>query len=210
MCAVVQDRVKGLLSHDYMKEDIYLVRFLRSRNFNTTLAEQRLKANLKWREETNIDNVRLEDFSDISSKYPVYMDTHAKNGAPVVTSASGVWNLVETHRTGKGQRLLRYLEKVMDSFLLRHGCPRCLIGIGYFLNSYENHFPGMIDKLVIVNATPTIQVVGPLARFATRSDFLSHVKLYGNNKEVWENYLQEFIDKDQLPVELGGTHTHNK
>ncbi|CAL8068092.1 unnamed protein product [Orchesella dallaii] len=224
-------RISPILPHDYMKEDIYLVRWLRARNFNIPQAEDMLKTHLRWRKATNMDRLRMKDFADISSKYPVYVDTFDKNGAPVIIAANGQWDLREAHLTGNGQRLLLFIDKAMDEAaslirkaqqegknvtrfhwvlnqegfnLIQHGCPRCFLSIVHFLNSYENNFPGLMDKLIVINAPRSIQVVAPIVR-ATSSTFESRVQLFSTNKAEWVKYLLEFIDEDQLTEEYGGS-----
>ncbi|ODM93185.1 SEC14-like protein 2 [Orchesella cincta] len=203
-----------------------------SRDFNVDDAERFLKDDLRWRKSTKIDKLRLEDFADIASSYPVHIDTYDKNGAPVITAISGQWDLRQAHLSGQGQRAQLFLDKVMDEaanqvrraqhegknvtrfhFLLnldgfnlvQHGCPRCFIGILTFLRSYESHFPGLTDRIVIFNAPQTLQTLRPLVRSAISGHTRRHLKLFGTNKAEWQKYLLEFIDKDQLTEDFGGT-----
>ncbi|CAL8068094.1 unnamed protein product [Orchesella dallaii] len=227
-----KSRVLPILPRNYMKEDVYLIRWLRAKDFKIDEAERFLKADLKWRKSTKIETLRLEDFSDISSDYPVYVDTYDKNGAPVITAIAGQWNLRTVHLSGLADRAQLFLDKVMDGaaaqvrrvqtegknvtrflFLLNlegfnlveHGCPRCFLGIVTFLQSYESHFPGLTDKIVIFNAPPTVQAVRPIVRQAISTHTRRHIKIFGSNKVEWRRYLLDFIDEDQLTEDFGGT-----
>ncbi|CAL8109311.1 unnamed protein product [Orchesella dallaii] len=224
-------RVLPILPDAYMKEDIYLIRWLRAKQFDVNQAEEFLRENLKWRKANQMEKIHSEDFSDIVTDYPVYVDTFDKNGAPVITAIAGSWDLRKAHLSGESTRLHRFLDKTMDEaamkvreaqsqgknvtrfhFLLnldgfnlvQHGCPRCFLGIISFIQSYENHFPGLTDKIVIFNAPATIQAVRPIVRGAISSRTRGNIHLYGTNKAEWQKYLLQFIDAEQLTEDFGG------
>lgn len=44
----------------------------------------------------------------------VFVDTYAKNGAPVITAVAGAWDLRAAQVTGQSNRLHRFLFKIMD------------------------------------------------------------------------------------------------
>jgi hypothetical protein len=50
------------LDKDYQKSDIYLIRWLRAKNFNIRAAEEMLIADLKWRKNEKMDNIDQEDW----------------------------------------------------------------------------------------------------------------------------------------------------
>jgi len=169
-------------------------------------------------------------------EYPVFVDTVDKNGAPVITAVAGTWNLRQAQITGQSHRLHRFLYKIMDEasnkireqqlkgknvtrfhFLLNlegfnlitHGCPRCVLGIINFLQAYENHFPGMTDKIVVFNAPASIQAIRPVVRSALSSRTRGNIQVIGTNKPEWQQYLLKFIDSEQLTEDFGGTRVRN-
>ncbi|ODM89230.1 SEC14-like protein 2, partial [Orchesella cincta] len=76
-------RVEPLLTSDRMKQDVYLIRWLRSKNFDVNAADKMLRDSLKWRHDEKIDNIHLEDFSDMASEFHVTVDTYDKTGRPI-------------------------------------------------------------------------------------------------------------------------------
>ncbi len=50
------------LDKDYQKSDIYLIRWLRAKNFNIRAAEEMLVSDLKWRKNEKMDNIDQEDW----------------------------------------------------------------------------------------------------------------------------------------------------
>lgn len=97
-----------LVPREYMREDIYLIRWLRgtsfnpqfakkslpliiyrsdcickAANFNLDTAEEMLIRNFKWRKQKNMDHILEEDFTDIIEEYsPMYVDITDKKGQP--------------------------------------------------------------------------------------------------------------------------------
>ncbi|CAL8068084.1 unnamed protein product [Orchesella dallaii] len=225
------------LPHSYIKEDEYLIKWLEARNFDVQEAEKMLLADLRWRKSNNIDNLQVDnDFPDLLEDYPVQIDTFDKNGAPVITAFVGDWDLRNVHLTGKAPRLLLFLDKMMDDAAkivrksqkegkavrgfhvllnlegfntVQHGCHKCVLGIVRLLQSYENHFPGLVDKIVIFNAPPTIEAIAPLIKKSITSDLDRHIKVFGSNKAAWKQYLNQFIDEDQLPEDFGGSRRND-
>jgi len=230
-----KQRVIRTVPQDYMKDDIYLIRWLRARDFNVKAAEEFLIKNLEWRKINKMDGIIDEDFSDIMDDFPVYVDTYDKKGQPIITAVAGQWDMRQSHVTGRDKRMFRYMLRVMekatnlvreaqqdgknitrfdyvlnlDGFnMVQHGCPRCMLTIFDVLRSYEQFYPGMIDKIVIINAPPTIRVLfGPLVRSAVSGGTIGSVnlKIIGTNQNEWKRYLMNLIDENQLTEEFGGT-----
>ncbi|OXA62748.1 Phosphatidylinositol/phosphatidylcholine transfer protein SFH2 [Folsomia candida] len=107
------------LKHDYMKTDLYLIRFLRAANLNLKDAEQRMIDNLKFREENNLEGILSEDWSDIENDYPYSTDTVDKEGRPIVSFSLGDWDLRKGIVQGKRDRVIRYLDKAFEDVALQ-------------------------------------------------------------------------------------------
>jgi len=228
-----KQRVTGRLPHDYMKQDIYLIRWLRAKNFHIDQAEQMLSENLKWRKANKIDNILQEDWSSYQEKYAYYLDTLSKDGMPMLTGNFGEWDIRAAGVAGQMPTLIRYLNKGMEDAvttirkfqsqgknvtqfeflvnmdnynIVQHGCIQCISFYLALVNSYENHFPGFANHLVLFNTPPVFEVVlraiRPLMSPMTRNA----LQVYGQDKEQWSRRLLEIADKSQLTPEFGGTY----
>ncbi|CAL8068098.1 unnamed protein product [Orchesella dallaii] len=225
-------RMSPIVPHAYMRDNIYLIRWLRAKNFNLKDAELFLRENLKWRKSTGMDKIHSEDYSKAVLEFPIYVDAVDKNGAPVITCLLGVHDIRQAHLTGRAPMFLRFVDKIMDEAemkvrnaqlegknvtrfqfvinldgfnLVQHGCPNCVVGTLSFLSSYENHFPWLTDKIVIINAPPNIQAILQALRSAITDRTRRQIKIFGTDKNEWQKYLLSFIDKDQLTEDFGGT-----
>jgi len=220
------------LPHEYMKEDIYLIRWLRAQGFDLKKTEQMLMQNLKWREDNKMDGIHEEDWSDMEAEYPYHLDGLDKQGQPVIVGNIGDWDLRRASVTGRIQRVLRYLDKAMDEAtikiremqkegknvtkfffivnldnfnLAQHTCAPCAAGFLQFLRSYENHFPGSADKIVMINVAPLFEFVLQVVKSTVTPQTRQAMHVYGKNKAVWQKFILESIDKSQLTPEYGGT-----
>lgn len=53
-------------------------------------------------------------------------------------------------------------------------------------------------------APVTVATAAELVRANANSVTWKSIKLYGHDRNVWQNALLKFIDKDKLPEQLGG------
>ncbi|ODM90086.1 SEC14-like protein 2 [Orchesella cincta] len=107
--------VEPILKESYMKQDTYLIQWLRARNFDIHSAEQMLRANLKWRKENGIDYIENEDWSDMISDFHATMDTYDKTGRPVGVIDIYDWDIRRAVIQGKAPRLLRYIVWLVEN-----------------------------------------------------------------------------------------------
>lgn len=226
--------VEPILTQDYMKTDLYLIRFLRAANLNLKNAEKRMIENLKFREEFGMDTILSEDFSDVEGDYPYYIDTVDKEGRPIISFTLGEWDIRKGILQGKRDRVMRYLDKAFEDAALKirqkqakgmnvtqavflinlsgfnlaqQGCLQCLPMIyQYFL--HQVHYPNMADKIVLINTPGLFEAVLQLLQPIMAPETKIALKVFGPDKEKWRKYLYSFIDKDQLYTEFGGTRKH--
>ncbi|CAL8079960.1 unnamed protein product [Orchesella dallaii] len=218
--------------HDYMKSDIYLIRWLRAKNLNLRQAENMLMENLKWRKQYNIDGIHDEDWSDMFQDYPYTNDTFDLAGRPIGAFSLSDWDFRKAIASGKQVRLFRFMIKLLDEAtnavlrlqqegknvtqwkvlmnmegfnLVQHGCGSCLPGFSYFVQAYENYYPGFADAIVTINTPSAFQVVLNLVRPVFTPQTRESLKVFGTNRAQWMAYLDKEISKDQRYPEYGGT-----
>jgi len=63
--ATLKKSVVPKLKRDFEKDDIYLLQFLRAKNFDPKKAEQYLLSESQWRTDYKMDSIHTEDFSDM-------------------------------------------------------------------------------------------------------------------------------------------------
>lgn len=227
----LRQRVGAHLTEPYMKEDLHLLRWLRATKFNIDEAQKRLMENIKWRKQNKIATIHKEDFSEIAEDYP-YVFTVDKQGQPAFIAFAGEWDIRNAVLTGRAARIIRYMNKALESGarvirqmqyagknitrlnliidldgfnIAQHGCLNCLFRILDFLLLYDNHYPGLADKVIFINTPPSVAAAAEIVRNNANSETMKAIKLYGTNKKVWQKILLDFIDRDELPTELGGT-----
>ncbi|OXA55512.1 hypothetical protein Fcan01_09365, partial [Folsomia candida] len=224
-----KESVKGRLPQEYMYEDIYLIRWLRAKDFRLKDAENMIMQNVAWRKENQMDNVLKEDWSDFRKEYKYWIDGVDKEGRPILIIDVGEWDLRKASVTGQAKRLGRYIdsiyeeinEKVRTMRLVegknvtqrKWGVPRVRIPLATrVVTTYETHYPGNQHKTVLVNSKLScypqspgpfqtlLQILRPLMSQNTRDTQF----IYGKKEEGAEALLKD-INADQLAVEFGGT-----
>ncbi|CAL8112990.1 unnamed protein product [Orchesella dallaii] len=225
-------KVISKLPEKFMKHDIYLIRFLRAKKFDVNMAEKFILEDIKWRKENTISSIHVEDFSDIEDDFKAYVESYDREGKPIITAQFGNWDIRLAVVSGRMRRLERYIDRTfevatrkvrklqaqgknvtqwdyiinMDNYNVRqHGCVPCLPFYIYLINSYENHFPGHADKIMLINTPPVFElvlnVIRPLMSPLTRRA----LKVYNQDKSQWQPELFRYVSPDELPPEYGGT-----
>jgi len=226
-------RMVGRLPHEYMKQDIYLIRWLRARNFNIDQSEAMLNENIKWRKANKMDSILQEDWSEFHEKYPYYLDTTSKDGSPILSGNFGDWDIRGIALAGRMPHLIRYLVKGMEDAvtlvrkmqdqgknvtqfdflvnmdnynIVQHGCLQCVSFYLALINNYENYYPGFANRIALFNTPPVFEVVLRVIRPIMSQITRQSLRVYGQDKGQWNKALWAIADKSQLTPEYGGTY----
>eukprot|EP00542_Grammatophora_oceanica_P019789 CAMPEP_0194048652 /NCGR_PEP_ID=MMETSP0009_2-20130614/28009_1 /TAXON_ID=210454 /ORGANISM="Grammatophora oceanica, Strain CCMP 410" /LENGTH=436 /DNA_ID=CAMNT_0038694581 /DNA_START=115 /DNA_END=1425 /DNA_ORIENTATION=+ len=179
------------------------------------------------------------DMSLYFVQFPQLYSGHAKNGAPLFISKPGVLNVdaVECITTLEGILKFHWYimvrdfgdrlreQKKLDPDAFKQFSCVCVLDLAGLTTSQLSSralaiikeqsaidsvcFPETMNRMVIVNAprffTATWGIIkGWLdARTASKIDVIS-------SRKAWEAKLLEFVDKDQLPMDYGGTGVDTK
>ncbi|ODM90085.1 SEC14-like protein 2 [Orchesella cincta] len=228
-----RQKVEPMLYANYMKQDTYLIQWIRARNFDINSAEQMLRENLKWRKNNGIDNMRKEDWSDLVHELPLWLGTYDKTGRPIGVFEVNLWDIRGIILQGRGPRALRYVMNLVENItgqvyerqekfgmnvtqivilanadgfnVIQHGCPVCLPFWIQFIQLIESHYPEVLDEFIIINATPAIQVVLEAIRPFLSKNNRDGIKVFGPNKAKWMPYLDAKISKEERRERYGGT-----
>jgi hypothetical protein len=224
--------LKGKLPQEYMYEDIYLIRWLRAKNFRVKEAEAMLMQNVAWRKQEHMDNVLGEDWSEFRKQYKYWIDGVDKEGRPILFIDVGEWDLRKASVSGQSQKLTRYIDSIyeeinakvrtmrlqegknvtqyyqifdMEGFTLQQqGCPACIPLATRVVTTYENYFPGGSHKTVMVNTPGPFQTLFQIIKPLMSKISRDNLFIYGKKEEGVEALLKD-ISKDQLAEELGGS-----
>jgi len=224
--------LKGKLPHDYMEEDLYLIRWLRAKNFKLKDAEAMLTQNMNWRRDNKMDGILKEDWSEYRKQYKYWIDGVDKEGRPILFIDVGEWDLRKATVTGQSAKLTRYIDRIyeeitekvrnmrtvegknvtqyyliydMDGFnLAQHGCPACIPLTTRVITTYENYFPGGQHKVVLVNTPGPFQTLLQILKPLMSPMTRDILNIYGKKEEGAAVLLKD-ISADQLVAELGGT-----
>lgn len=216
-----------------MKREIYLIKWLRSNNYNLDRAEDALYRNLRWRKEQKMDTIHSEDWSDMwDNDYRYYIDGRDKMGRPFLFLELKHFDARKLIVQGKGERMLRYFSKAwdegcnliqelgakygnmtrgnvvfdLDGFnAVQHVCIQCIPYMIRNVVDFVQHFPECLDKMIYVKSPQIMEQVLTLTKPLLPAEYGNSTFVYGTNKEVWMAGLREDFDLDQLPPGLGGT-----
>ncbi|ODM91443.1 SEC14-like protein 2 [Orchesella cincta] len=225
-------KVINKLPENFMKQDIYLIRFLRAKSFDVNMAENLLLDDIKWRKENSISRIHEEDFSDVEEDYKAYVESFDREGKPIITANFGDWDIRKAVISGRMRRLEHYIDRTfeiatrkvrqlqaqgknvtqwdyiinMNNYnVLQHGCVPCLPFYIYLVNSYEKHFPGNADKIMLINTPPVFEVVLSVIRPLMSPLTRRALKVYNQDKSQWQPQLFKYVSPSELPPEYGGT-----
>jgi hypothetical protein len=119
--AKMRPLIEESLTQDYMKEDIFLLKFLRAKKLNVDDALDSLRQTLKWRKENNIDNLLSVDLSEVFKKNPYDIDGVDKEGGPVVIIpfTNDQWDIRKYTVSGQRQVLTRHWDQMLEKIALK-------------------------------------------------------------------------------------------
>ncbi|ODM99264.1 SEC14-like protein 2 [Orchesella cincta] len=190
------------------------------------------KQNIKWREINKMDGIMKEDWAEFKEKFPHYMDTVSKAGQPIRTGNVGEWDIRAVAVSGKLNAIMRYMELGMEESLqgilkirmegknvtrfdfifnmdgyneVQHGCTQCMAFYVALINSYERHYPGFCDRIILFNSPPSFEVVLSVIKPLMSADTRNALEVYGHDKTQWQKRLLEVVDASQLTPDYGGT-----
>ncbi|OXA38448.1 hypothetical protein Fcan01_26848 [Folsomia candida] len=221
-------RVLPKIKEDWVKDELYVLKFLRAKNFNVDDAELYFIGHLFWREDNKMSAILTEDFSDLKKDFPYKFDGHDKQGRPLLIMDFGSWDLDGAAERGQIDRVLRYYDRMLDEaehklLDLQHQ-GKNVTQFVWFLNQdnkasvslaaaraywhsatvYEKQHPGSGARMVLINSpslfSSAMSAIRPLLSQDTNDIFDN----YADEKE-WKPILLDWADPDQLSPSYGGT-----
>lgn len=217
-------------------DDLYLLRWLRARNFNVEAAEKMLRDSLKWREELEVEKLRDWEPPEVFQKYyPCGISGFDKEGSPVIIvpfAGLDMWGMM--HTVNKAD-FIRMTIKTLESFLniaaeqaqkfdQEAAKVVCIIDMENFnvrqyawrpagevivalLQMYEANYPEILKACYIINAPKVFAIAYAVIKNFLNDYTLKKMQIIKNDPRKWQPILLEIIERDQLPAHFGGTLT---
>ncbi|CAL8148342.1 unnamed protein product [Orchesella dallaii] len=114
-----RSKVEDLLQDEYTKSDLYLIRWLRARDYKLEAAETMIRNHFKWRVEKKIDALLVGSPDNYFPKnFPHWLNGIDVKGRPVLCIPMADWDVrkvVEDDRVGEFEDYVnRMYERVME------------------------------------------------------------------------------------------------
>jgi len=227
--------VTKFLDNDFMKNDAYLVSFLRERNLDPEAAKEMLLTTLKWRKDQNIGNLLNEDFSEFEKKYPFNIEGVDKEGRPIQIAPAGQWRPRQAVLGGQLDKYNRFMirsmleipfqkiqqlnavssDKNVSRYMLifdmhginarEHLCLQCIQVYANLVTTAEKYYPRLAYKTFFINSPRIFETVLSVIRPLMSEFTRNNLNVLDHNRDKWQKTLLEYVDSEQLPPRYGGT-----
>jgi len=217
-----------LLDKTYKKEDVYLIRWLKHRNFNLDRAKGYLTNDIEWRKTEKMDEILNEDWSEIEKDIPFKHLGNDVDGKPILYFHFGEMDVRKLVLQGKTNLVLRRFNQMMEwgESLVRmeqdkgknvtryhiipnlkgfnarqHLCPACVTIYVQIVINFESHFPLTLDTYSALNGPQIFQtVINAVLPFMSEEN-RNVIKFYAGKQE-WEPALRKFLPSEAMQTIL--------
>ncbi|XP_069672374.1 SEC14-like protein 4 [Periplaneta americana] len=218
------------------KDDLFLLRWLRARNFNAEAAEKMLRDSLKWREKWEADKIGEYEPPEVIQKYyPSGICGFDKEGAPVIVvpfAGLDMWGMM--HSVNKND-FIKMTIKTLETFLSiateqakKFGQEAsqvvCVMDMENFnlrqyawrpagevvialIQMYEANYPEILKACYIINAPKVFAIAFSVVKNFLNEYTLRKIQILKSDPRKWQPELLKMIERDQLPAHYGGTLT---
>ncbi|ERL89535.1 hypothetical protein D910_06901 [Dendroctonus ponderosae] len=214
--------------HDVLQPhhcDVYLMRWLKARNWSVEGAEKMLRQSLKWRAQWEVD-AALSSWSPpevVQRFYPYGISGVDKDGAPVTFAGLDLLGLLHSaSRQDLIRTTIQILERVvaiaaqsgihglcvicdMDDFSLRQYTwrPAAQYVIA-LLQMYEANYPEILKACFIINAPRVFAIAFNVVKTVLNENTLAKIQIFKREPSKWQHAILANIAPDQLPRHYGG------
>jgi hypothetical protein len=217
---------------DYMKEDIYLVKYLKASKYDPAKAASMMNTMIQWRQEKGVDNWEQDEkLNAFESEYPSLENGKDKDGRPVREAPYGKWNILtavpklsalndyavrsmerctvkvrEQQSKGKDVSQWTLLLNLEGFTPVLSACVGCMPLYMNYVQAYEKYYPNTIKEIILVNAPPTFNLfLTGLKATVMKPSTAELITVFGPNKSDWQTYVNERVASDQLAEWFGGS-----
>ncbi|CAG7732530.1 unnamed protein product [Allacma fusca] len=217
--------------------DANLLRWIKAADFNLVKAEDRFRKAMKWREETEVDNLRNQEISEfLLYKLPVFIPCgHDREGAMVIAIQFGRWKFKALLEAGHADAVQQYLIQLMERFIYfmrMESSEKKIVQTAFvvivdsenfeiseflstqvfnfisdFLRLLQENYPERIKAVYAINVSKVFEIFWPLVKPLLSNETSSKVHILGGDSKSWRKALLEKIDCRELPTQYGGTNS---
>lgn len=218
------------LKRDFEKDEIYLLQFLRAKQFDPKKAEQYLLSESQWRTDYKMDTIHSEDFSDMEREYPFKVSGLDNKGQPILYMDLGIWDIRKAVLGGKGKKLVRWFLKLHDEarikvreeqlkgkkvtryvYLVNMDGANGVTNVEAnsmpiyveFATGFVGHYPNLSDTIYLIKTPALFEVVLTLAKQAA-PPLKELLDVKGHSEAEWKPVMRKNIKPATLPKRYGG------
>lgn len=209
--------------------DLFLLRWLRARSWNSEAAEKMLRQSMKWRLQWEVDTA-LKDWtpSEAITKYYVSGTTGLdKDGAPVIIVPFAGLDIVGLLHSVSKQDLIRATIQIieanlkvaaetgannvvvvfdMDGFNLRpylwRPAAEYVISL---IQMYEANYPEILKACYIINAPRVFAIAFNVVKKFLNEFTIGKIQIFKKDPKKWKAAVTANITPDNLPKHFGGS-----
>jgi len=227
-----RSRVAPSLPQEYMKSDVFLLRFLRANDFDLEKTQTMLEKTLKWREKNKIATILSEDWNQYDDEYKSFWEGCDRDGRPIISFPVGQWNLRKPVFEGNSEKLKRHFLEIMEEAfqMLRsmdqsgekaaqvtylydmdgfnfhnQGCVPCLPVITGIFDAFGQNYPELAHRIYVMNVPQLFMPFIGSLRQIFPPGVSKIVEIYAKNDARAVAALLTEIDPSQLTRKHGGT-----
>ncbi|XP_063684794.1 motile sperm domain-containing protein 2-like isoform X1 [Bolinopsis microptera] len=214
--AFLQQNLEPFDSRDVSKirnDDRAVLAYLKNCRFNLEKAFNMMTESLKWRKSFGVNDINKESFSpDLLTDPYLYFKGYGKHGEPLL-----IWD-IRRHKKNN-TTVNAEMKKLMPLLLDRRegakdykkvimlfnmsGCGLSNIDydfIKYLISLLTEYYPDILDNLLVFEMPRLLSAAWTIIKNMLDEDSRDAIK-FVNKSDVLE-----YVEKDQLPISLGGTN----
>lgn len=215
-------------------DDHFLLRWLRARKWDPTVAEKMLRDSMQWRKQLDVDNFSEWEVPLIFKDYmPHGLSGYDKDGAPVIIVPFAGLDMYGILHAATQKEFIRATIKLFEYYLnlakqqsKKHGeianqltvifdmegfnlkqylwRPASEIVI-MLLQMYEANYPEILKMCFIINAPRVFAFAFSIVKKFMHEYTLSKIQIYKADPPKWRAAILKIVPKDQLPAHFGGS-----
>jgi len=218
-----------------MKDDDYLLRFLRDQDMYVPRAQEMFFKMLKWRDTNKLETILTEDnedFARFDNEFRGFIEGCDLGGRPILSAKAADGDVAKEIEAGKEVVLKRYSLRLLEeaSGMLRrmkgegqnvsqvtvfvdlegfsldaHACLRCIPIYLNVLDQFQSNYPGFIHRVVAINTPKYAMPLWNTYKISASPRLREVVKIFGNNAAEWKEYLKKEVAPAECSTHYGGT-----
>ncbi|CAG7833219.1 unnamed protein product [Allacma fusca] len=221
--------------HDFLRQDMGILRFLRARELNLSKSEDMLRKHLCWRKKNQVDDILDEKMPPhFFEDYPVKICGKDKKGYIVLAAQIGKWDFRGAVEAGLSEKFVWYVvqwfERIMDflkdmstkdkfygqvcaifdfeGFAYKQLASKAVITMLLELvQIFEANYPEILRVIWVINAPAVFNILWGIIKPFLTERTTSKIRIFGSNKGKWRPDMISMVHEDNIPAIFSGANT---